>query len=416
MKFKKKLMTFLIIVFTLLSFSAYSVSKNVTTNNTRVKISSGEVEGVLDKGIFIYKGIPYATAERFMPPEKIKKFDGVFKADKLGDICPQVGSFPINSGPELTQSESCLNLNVWTPSINENKKLPVMVWFHGGGMVAGSSMESYNYDGENLSRKGDIVVVSVNHRLNLLGFLDLSAYGEKYKYSANVGIMDLVASLEWVKENIEKFGGDPNNVTIFGESGGGAKVLTLMATPSAKGLFHKAIVESGAVERTDGTSSGRLTAPKASKRVAELTLQYLNIKPNEVDKLKEIPYEKLKEVTDKALSVTAKEQNIKAIRGNGLGLAWGPTLDGNYIPTEPVGNKFSEQSKNIPLLIGSNLTEWETIPLYSDKNSENSNKNTWNNEEIEKYLKNRFGDNADKIAELFKKAYPNKKVADAIYC
>jgi len=141
--------------------------------------------------------------------------------------------------------ENCLNLNIWSKEITAAVKKPVMVWLHGGGFSSGSAIEFPAYDGENLCTKGDVVVVSINHRLNVLGFLDLSAYGEKYKSSANAGAMDMVLALTWIKENISNFGGDPDNVTIFGQSGGGAKVICLMNAPSAKGLFHKAIVQSG---------------------------------------------------------------------------------------------------------------------------------------------------------------------------
>jgi para-nitrobenzyl esterase len=147
-------------------------------------------------------------------------------------------------------NENCQTLNVWSQGINDGKKRPVMVWLHGGGFSAGSAIELPSYEGENLSKKGDVVVVSINHRLNVLGFLDLSSFGDKYKKSANVGMMDAVMALEWVKSNIANFGGDPNNVTIFGQSGGGAKVTTLMYAPSAKGLFHKAINQSGSYRQS----------------------------------------------------------------------------------------------------------------------------------------------------------------------
>jgi len=215
-----------------------------------------------------------------------------------------------------------------------------MVWVHGGGFSSGSSAENYIFDGKNLSKKGDVVVVSVNHRLNSLGFLDLSAYGEKYKNSANAGIMDLVASLEWIRDNIEEFGGDPNNVTIFGESGGGAKVLTLMATPAAKGLFHKAISESGAVEKMGMT----LLPEKTTRRVAELTLENLGLNAKNVDEIQKIPYEKVMEATNKALTKTAEEQGYKNVLTGQPGLDWAPKLD-SYIPVEPVGEKYSEQSR-----------------------------------------------------------------------
>ena len=138
-----------------------------------------------------------------------------------------------------SEKEDCQNLNIWTPSIRDGRKRPVMVWLHGGGFSAGSSIEQLAYDGENLSRSGDVVVVSVNHRLNVLGYLDLSPFGEKYRDSANAGNLDLIAALEWIRDNIEGFGGDPENVTLFGQSGGGVKVWSLLQMPEADGLFHK---------------------------------------------------------------------------------------------------------------------------------------------------------------------------------
>ena len=245
-----------------------------------------------------------------------------------------------------------------------------------------------------------------------MGFLDLSAYGEKYKNSANTGIMDLVASLEWIRDNIEEFGGDPNNITIFGESGGGAKVLTVMATPAAKGLFHKAVSESGAVEKMGMT----LLPEKTTRRVGELTLEYLGISSSDIDKIKTLPYEKILEATEKALTKTAEEQGYKNVLTGAPGLDWAPKLD-SYIPVEPVGEKYSEQSKDIPLLIGTNLTEWETIPLMTgNKESiKDGNRNTWTEAHVQEKLKEKYGNRAEKIAETFSKAYPERKLADALY-
>ncbi len=421
----KRVIFILILLFSQILIASKIYAKGMNTvvagaNVAVTNIENGKVQGFMRNDIYTYLGIPYAKAERFMPPKKLEKWQNTYMAFMYGDISLQSSGNPMRSflfdGPTLKQSDDAQNLNIWTPAINDGKKRAVMVWLHGGGLSNGSSIESYSYHGENLSKKGDIVVVSVNHRLNAIGFLDLSAYGEEYKYSANLGIMDLVAALEWIKENIENFGGDPNNVTIFGESGGGAKVLTLMATPAAKGLFHKAIVQSGAVERMGMT----LTKPESGRRVAELTLEYLGLNKNEVKKLKDIPYEKLLEASNKALADTAKEQNLKAVRGGGIGLAWAPTMDGDYIPVEPVGEKYSIQSKDIPLLIGSNLTEWETIYaglLNTNDFSKNlySNKNTWTNEEIEKRINEKYRENAVAIKEAFKKAYPNRNIADVLY-
>jgi para-nitrobenzyl esterase len=382
------------------------------SNGALVRTTGGKVRGTIDDRVLTFRGIPYARADRFMPPAPTK-WTSTFSADRFGATCPQTARNPFPGvGPKLPQSEDCLNLNVWTTSTKDKQRRAVMVWLHGGGFSGGSSMEAISYDGKNLSKKGDVVIVSVNHRLNLLGHLDLSAVHPRYKYSANLGVMDLVASLQWVRANIAKFGGDPNNVTIFGESGGGAKVLTLMATPAAKGLFHKAIVQSGAVEGMGMT----LTSPQAGKRVAELTLQALAIGPKELGRLRAVPYAQLADASAKALKQTADEQRIRALRGNGFALDWAPTMDGKYIPVQPVGESFAAQSRNIPLLIGSNLHECETFPeLLNRDKLQSDNRNTWTAEQVAAKLKEKHGDKADAVAQAFLQAYPQRKLAGALY-
>ncbi|MBR0253965.1 MAG: carboxylesterase/lipase family protein [Synergistaceae bacterium] len=376
-----------------------------------VEVEGGKLQGYIRNGIFTYHGVPYAESELFMPPTKLKSWNGIKMAVTYGAVSPQGISqsedmfdahwyWPHWEPRNYQQDNNCQNLNIWTPGLDD-KKRPVMVWLHGGGFMAGASAVEDVYDGENLSRTGDVVVVSVNHRLNVLGFLDLSAYGEEYKYSGNLGIMDLVASLEWIKENISKFGGDPDNVTLFGQSGGGAKILTLMATPAAKGLFHKAIVQSGAVELMGIT----LPEQKATRRVAELTLKNLNV---DVTKLKEIPYSKLREAADNAMAQTIKE-------GEKI-YSWSPVKDGDYIPADPVEGGFPEQAKDIPLLIGTALNEWVTVPLFSKMTeTQSDNKNFWTNAQIGEKLREKYGDKADAIAKEFTKAYPHKKAVDALY-
>ncbi|TCP95983.1 para-nitrobenzyl esterase [Cricetibacter osteomyelitidis] len=386
---------------------------NVAVANTQ----AGKVQGFVHNGIFNYKGIPYATAERFKAPQAVAKWADTRTALTYGNICPQSAQNPLAnfmfSGPHLQQSDDCLNLNVWTPALNDGKKRPVMVWLHGGGFEAGSSIESYAYDGENLSRTGDVVVVSVNHRLNAMGYLDLSAYGDEYKHSANNGIQDLVAALKWVQTNAAAFGGDADNVTIFGESGGGAKVLTLMATPAAKGLFDKAIVQSGAVEQMGMT----LLAPKTTKRVAELILQNLGLSGKEVAKLNILPYEQIAAASAKALKQTAEEQGLKNVMGTGTGLSWAPVTDGSYIPQEPVGEQYPAIAKDIPLLIGSNLTEWNTIfAHFGDMaKAQTDNHNTFTAAQVAQKMQQKYGSNAEAIAAAFKAAYPERKAADALY-
>ena len=256
------------------------VSSDIAIASTQ----SGRVQGFVKSGIQTFRGVPYATAARFAPPTAPQSWDGVRPALSYGNICPQ----PVSAGlsePQTflsdwrfwPQSENCLNLNVWTPALDEQKR-PVMVWFHGGGFFSGSSMELPVYDGENLSRMGDVVVVSVNHRLNILGFLDLSAYGEQYQSSGNAGLQDLVAALEWVRDNAAAFGGDPDNVTIFGQSGGGGKVSTLLGAPSAAGLFDKAIIMSGAM----GGPEGRAGLQDLARRVTERTFVRAGLEPGDI--------------------------------------------------------------------------------------------------------------------------------------
>ena len=253
-----------------------------------VQTESGKVKGYVHNGIYTYKGIPYAKAERFMAPAKPATWANTRSSLTYGPVCPIDATTSVNDEFEFPfdhnwgyANENCLSLNVWTTKINDGKKRPVMVWLHGGGFTAGSSIELPSYDGENLSRKGDVVVVSVNHRLNVLGFLDLSAYGDKYKSSPNAGLLDLVAALQWVKQNIAQFGGDPGNVTIFGQSGGGGKVTCLMNAPSAGSLFHKAIVESGSYLTSFMDNN-------VSKRVAAALLEELQIQPAQIDSLQTI--------------------------------------------------------------------------------------------------------------------------------
>ena len=380
-----------------------------------VSLTSGQAQGVYADSIYSFKGIPYAKAVRFMPPEQPDIWDTVRIFNTYREICPQA---PIPQGNDFiamrehpAEGEDCLNLNVWTPGINDGKKRPVMVWLHGGGFQTGSAIEQLVYDGANLSRKGDVVVVSVNHRLNMLGFLDLSAYSEKYKYSGNVGTMDMVAALQWIQKNIAVFGGDPNNVTLFGQSGGGAKVLVLMTVPAAQGLFHKAIVQSGAVEACGMTN----VTQKTAHRVAELMLDSLGISPQNADKLQTIPYSQLMAAGNKAMAQTAQEESSIDSWGN-PGLLWTPVVDGDYLPYQPVIDSIASQAKDIPLLIGSCMTEWTTMPMLGNPDKfAHDNMHTWNKEETMKKLQARFGNRTDSVIAAFTSAYPGRSISEALY-
>jgi para-nitrobenzyl esterase len=371
----------------------FVASLSVAVANT----NSGQLQGFVKNGIYTYRGVPYAKAERFMAPRPVDSWEGVRTALTYGEICP-VPPMTAVANDELfnphryfPQNENCQFLNIWTPGIQDNKKRPVMVWLHGGGFTNGSSIEMDAYDGENLSRKGDVVVVSLNHRLNVLGYLDLSAYGEKYKYSGNVGVADLVAALRWVHDNIAEFGGDPDNVTVFGQSGGARKVLSVMSVPAAKGLVNKAIAQS---------SANTFNSAETARKVAELTLQNLGLQPDQVDELQTMPYLQLLEAADKALEQAG-------------GVSWTPVIDGDYYPAP--GSQFSEQAKAIPLMIGSVLTERTTIIRRKPEELQADNKNSWSAEEARAKLGERYGDEADAVAEAFLKAYPRKTYADAYF-
>lgn len=365
-----------------------------------VQTEFGKVRGYVHKGIYTYKGIPYAVSERFMPPSKPKAWEGVRSSMTYGPVCPMDATTSVNDVIEFAfnhnwgyTNENCQSLNVWTSGINDQKKRPVMVWLHGGGFTAGSSIELPSYDGENLSRKGDVVVVSLNHRLNILGFCDLSAYGDKYKYSANVGIMDLEAALHWVKANIANFGGDPNNVTIFGQSGGGAKVTTLMYAPSAKGFFQKAIVQSGSYRTS-------FLEKEDAQKVSAALLEELGLQPSQVDSLQKIPYDVLNAAGKRAQQkVQAKmKAEGKAFVGGGLG--WGPSHDGNYLPYQQVDPAGIEISKNVPLLIGSTKNEFMASLI-------NPAIRNFSTDEAKAFLQKKYGDKTEAYLKAVEKAYPN---------
>ncbi len=362
----------------------------------QVSTESGDVIGYVHKGIYNYKGIPYAKAERFMPPQKPDKWEGVRSSRSYGPVCPiDVSSMILSDEMEFAQQhnfwfmkeDACQNLNVWSPGINDTKKRPVMVWLHGGGYTAGSSCELPSYDGENLSRTGEVVVVSINHRLNVLGFLDLSAVNEKYAQSANVGMMDVVAALEWVHNNIANFGGDPGNVTIFGQSGGGGKVTTLLYSPSAKGLFHKAIMQSG--------GGGRFSNKEATQKLGPAILKELGLKNSEVEKLKDVPYDEL---------LAAGNRAVASLAGEGFSrMGWAPSCDGVFIPLQPGDPGAEDLAKDIPVIMGSNQVEFggfgaAAVALNADEAT------------VIESLRNTYADKTDAYVAAYKKAYPNTKM------
>ena len=332
--------------------SALETSAKSSTVNT----VSGPVCGYIDDGVYIYKGIPYGQAQRFMAPTDPEPWKEVRASRSYGPVSPHGPRMGWRDDAQAFTmhwddgypGEDCLRVNVWTSRIKADAKMPVMVWLHGGGFSEGSSQEQAGYDGTNLARSHGVVVVSLNHRLNALGFLDLSAYGAKYAHSGNVGMMDIVKALEWVRDNIAAFGGDPSNVTIFGQSGGGGKVTTLMAMPSAKGLFHKAIVESGSIFN--------LMDPKYSRRIGAATVAKLGIKPSQIDQMADVPYEQLLAAYREAvLDVTAEARQDGTLPANLLDmLLFGqcPVVDGEIIPFQPSTPDALALSKDVPTIIG----------------------------------------------------------------
>jgi len=329
---------------------------------TTVQISSGPVAGYIDDGVYIYKGIPYAKAARFMTAEDPDPWTEVRASRAYGPTCPQdkrMGWYDDNQAFAMHwddgfPDEDCLRVNVWTAGIKDGGKRPVMVWLHGGGFRAGSGQEQIGYDGTNLARDHGVVVVSLNHRLNALGFLDLSAYGAKYAHSGNLGMMDLVKALQWVRDNIAQFGGDPANVTIFGQSGGGGKVSTLMAMPSAKGLFNKAIVQSGSITQ--------LMDPKYSRRIGAKTVEALHLNPSRIAEIEKVPYEQLLEAYNGAIAAVREEaQQDGAFPENILNaILFGqvPVVDGEIIPAQPASAEALALSKDIPVIIGTTYHEF----------------------------------------------------------
>lgn len=372
---------------------------------TLAQTTGGSVAGYIDNGIFTYKGIPYAKAERFMPPVPADKWEGVRSCRAYGPTCPQgkrmgwysdeqAFSFNWNDG---FPDEDCLRVNIWTPGINDGKKRPVMVWLHGGGYSAGSGQELPSYDGRNLAEKGDVVVVTLNHRLNVLGFLDLSAYGEKYAHSGNSGLLDLVAALEWVQENIANFGGDASNVTIFGQSGGGGKVSTLLATPAAKGKFHKAIVQSGAMLRTMDS--------RWSRRIGAAVVEELGITPCRIDEISKVPFEDILAAGEKAIAKVREEADKAGFASFIFG--WAPTVDGSVLPRQPFSPDAPEQSKDVPMMIGTTIHEF-SLSTYVPQ------LRTIDKSAAIEYLKTKYGEKTEEFLRLFESTYPDYQPKDLI--
>jgi para-nitrobenzyl esterase len=371
--------------------------------------SFGKIRGVDNNGIKIFKGIPYGGSttgsNRFMPPAEPADWSDVRDALEYGHSAPQrdpaappppAGALTISGENLPAEGEDCLVLNVWTPAVsfavNGGPKRPVMFWCHGGGFATGSGSSPDN-DGTNLARRGDVVVVTINHRLNVLGFANLSEFSADFLNSGDVGMLDIVQALKWVRSNISQFGGDPNTVTIFGQSGGGRKVETLLAMPSAQGLFHRAIIESGAAVK--------VVDRDVAVRNSEQLLARLGIDRKNVRALQKLPVEKIMA----AYFVVLKENpGVDPSLGG-----FSPTVDGKIVPQHPFSPNASPVSADVPVMIGCTRTEMTLFSLNDPSAF------SLNDADMRKRINDLLGDRASAMIELYRKLNSGASPSDIYF-
>ncbi|MCF0216410.1 MAG: carboxylesterase/lipase family protein [Fibrobacteraceae bacterium] len=349
-----------------------------------VQTSGGTIEGYKTEDVFVFKGIPYAESERFMPSVPTS-WDGVKQCKEYGPWAKQA------ERDGRSSEDGNFLLNIFTKGLNDEEKRPIMMWIHGGGFASGSANADPT-EGVHLAQK-DVVLVSINHRLDVLGFLDLSDFGGKWEQTVNVGMIDIINALKWTKENAETFGGDPENITIFGESGGGGKVGTLLCMPEAKGLFQKAIIESGA--------KVNITTSEVSKQLGKNVVAELGLTADNLDEIQKIDFDTLLKVSKKC------QAEILGPRTPGSIKMWGycPTNDGKTLLQQPYTPEFSELAKDIPVMIGTTFNELER-KVYNDS--------TFNHEKAEDMLKQIYGDEAEAFKTAFHEAFPEGSEADMV--
>jgi para-nitrobenzyl esterase len=375
-----------------------------------VETTAGRVRGASIEGVAAFKCIPYGAptsgANRFMPPRKPAPWAGVRDALEYTGHAPQAGlratpraeladfSGPGDTSPE---TEDCLTLNVWSPDVQAATKRPVMVWFHGGAFAYGTA-NAPRLQGSRLAKRGDVVVVTVNQRLNIFGFLDLSAIGgSAFAQSGNAGALDMVTALEWVRDNIERFGGDPGQVTIFGESGGGGKVCTLLTMPAARGLFHRAIVQSGAAVR--------LRERDRAVRLSEAVLKQVGLTSKQLDRLQALPIAALLAAVGPAQKAIGPAPSPLFDR-----YPFGPVVDGDIVPHHPFDPAAPAISADIPLLIGDMKDEMTSFLATDDK--------IWHRTLTEQEMRDRVtsvaGDHTDRVIETYRGIHPGMNPAERL--
>lgn len=374
----------------------------VTTATPEVDTVAGRVRGYRQGGIHIFRGIPYAAppvgALRFMPPQPPAPWAATRASLAYGPVCPQPARWRndylafVYDWDEGYAQEDCLCLNVWSPGLGDHGRRPVMVWLHGGGFGAGSSQELPSYEGSNLSRRGDVVVVSVNHRLGPLGFLNLGEDVEGCE--PNAGLLDIVAALRWVHDNIAAFGGDPGNVTLFGQSAGGWKIGALMAMPAAHGLFHKAIIQSGSLLRLGEAAD--------TQALGRHLLQELNLAPGDPATLRQLPVARLLEAGTAARRKLAAERGVPLAR-----ITWQPTVDGLVVPRHPFVPDAPVLSAHIPMLVGT--TRNERSPSLAEPPLE-----AMSLEQVVERLRSEHGERAELIVGAYRAANPDAKPVEIL--